>query len=447
MSTDRTAGSDAPRVETVRVFAAADRGMAMGHLDGKVAFIPFAAPGDVVEVEVVRERRRHVETRLLRVLTPSPLRRPPRCPRFGTCGGCQWQHLPYAEQLEAKRRSFQGFARSRLRLEEHRFRPPLEAPEEWGYRNRVGLKVRAVGNRVRVGFFARGSHRLVDVAECPVAHPRINALLAPLRAFLDAFPPARGFLPQVDVQVDGDGAPWVVVHLLRPLEPAESRALRDFLAAQGVAGTHLQAGRKATLAPLGDSPETMAFPIHAHGRRLRLAVRPGGFVQANASVNQRLVDLVADLAPLYAGETAVDLYCGAGNFTLPLALRAAAVVGVEGYPPAAFDAEANAAREGLDRVRVLAAPARRGLETLATEGARPRFALLDPPREGAREALEALAALGPEHLAYVSCAPPTLVRDLAVLRSLGYEIEWIRLADMFPQTAHVESLTLLRRTF
>ncbi|HSH69673.1 MAG TPA: hypothetical protein VK997_07125, partial [Deferrisomatales bacterium] len=311
--------------------------MAMAHVDGKVAFVPFAAPGDLLEVEVVRRRKRHLETRLLRVLEPSPLRREPPCPLFGVCGGCQWQHLPYAEQLAGKAASFRGFLKSRLGLrEDHRFRAPLAAPQEWGYRNRVGLKVRTLGGAPALGFFATGSHRLVPLQHCPVAHPRINALLPPLTGFLRTWSPARGSLPQVDLQIDGDGELWSVFHLLTPPPPGEAAALEEFLRGQGVASAWLQTGRKHTLAPLWkNAPAHMAFSVYAGGQEFPLGVSPGGFVQANSAVNQLLVDEVCALSAHYRGATALDLYCGAGNFTLPLARDTAAVVAVEGYPPAA----------------------------------------------------------------------------------------------------------------
>jgi 23S rRNA (uracil1939-C5)-methyltransferase len=435
----------AQAVETLRVFATADRGMAMGHIRGKIAFVPFAAPGERVVVEIVREKRRHIETRLVRILEPSPNRRAPECPHFGSCGGCQWQHLPYAEQLEAKARSFHGFVKSRLRIEGNTpFRAPIPSPTEWGYRNRVGLKVRQVDGRVLVGFFARGSHRLVAIDTCPVAHPTIVSVLSPLRDFLQGFAPARGALPQIDLQVDGAGRLWAVVHLLRPVTPDQTRAGGGFFGQHGAVGTYLQTGRKESLVPLPNASSRIPFHLQCGDRELVLEVTPGGFVQANYAVNRALVDQILELAPTFRGQPVLDLYCGAGNFTLPLALSAAEVVGVEGYEPAAQDAERNARRNRLTRIRVLAASARHGVEALATEGFRPRFAVLDPPREGAAEVVGPLAEFGPDRILYVSCSHPTLVRDLKVLLARGYRLEWTRVADMFPQTAHIESLTLLR---
>jgi 23S rRNA (uracil1939-C5)-methyltransferase len=190
----------------------------------------------------------------------------------------------------------------------------------------------------------------------------------------------------------------------------------------------------------------MPFRVRAFGEELGFGVSPGGFVQANWSVNQALVEEVAALSTLYEGKTALDLYAGAGNFTLPLALRASSVVAVEGYPPAARDAAANASARGLGNLEVLPLPVAAGLDRLRARCLRPEFALLDPPREGAAEAVAPLAALGPGYVLYVSCSPPTLVRDLKLFHAEGYGIEWIRAADMFPQTAHLESLVLLRRS-
>ncbi len=435
-----------PERTVVRPFAVADRGMAMAHIRGKVAFVPYAAPGDRVEVEVVRERRRYVQTRLVRVIEPSPLRRPARCPHFGACGGCQWQHLPYPVQVRAKDRSFRGFVRTRLGAEPT-FRDPAPSPAEWGYRNRVAWKVRWFHGRANVGYFRAGSHRLVPLQACPVARPELEALLEPLAAFLQGFGPARGGLPQVDLQVDGEGRLWAVVHLLVPPSPADARQLAAFFRETGVRGALVQAGRKHTLRSLDGDPGPMVFPLEAQGERFRLAVTPGGFVQANLEVNRILVEEVIRLEDLYRGGTALDLYAGAGNFTLPLARAASRVVAVEGYPPAARDAARNAERHAMDHVEVLARPVERALEDLIGARLRPDFALLDPPREGARPALEALAALAPKHVLYISCSAPALVRDLRVLVRTGYRILWIRTADMFPQTAHLESITLLERAF
>ncbi len=435
-----------PERAVVRPFAVADRGMAMAHIRGKVAFVPYAAPGDRVEVEVVRERRRYVQTRLVRVLEPSPVRRPARCPHFGTCGGCQWQHLPYDVQVRAKDRSFRGFMRTRLGTEPV-FRDPAPSPSEWGYRNRVAWKVRWFDGRANLGYFRPGSHRLVPLDACPVARPELEALLPHLDTFLQGFEPARGRLPQVDLQIDGEGSVWAVIHLLAPLSASEARKLAAFFRRAGVRGAFVQAGRKDTLRPVEENPGRMVFPLEAGGERFRLAVTPGGFVQANFGVNRILVEEVLALEGLYQGRTVFDLYAGAGNFTLPLARAARRVVAVEGYPPAARDAADNARRHGMDHVEVIARPAEEALADLARARIRPEFVLLDPPREGARPALEALAALAPAHILYISCSPPSLVRDLRFLVRRGYRILWVRTADMFPQTAHLESLTLLERVF
>jgi 23S rRNA (uracil1939-C5)-methyltransferase len=220
----------------------------------------------------------------------------------------------------------------------------------------------------------------------------------------------------------------------------------SFAEDRALAGLFVQSGRKHTLSALS-GPETppVLFHLEASGRPLSLEMPPGGFAQANWAVNQTLVDELAGLSHLYGGRPALDVFSGSGNFTLPLALQASSVAAVEGYPPAAACGERNALRNGFGNVRALSLPAAEGLRVLAEEGFRPRFAVLDPPREGAREALQPLAALAPDHVLYISCSPPTLARDLGLLAGFGYRVQWTRMADMFPQTAHMESMTLLAR--
>lgn len=445
MTPSPPSASPAPRTEVVRILEVADRGAALGRLGGKVVFVPFAAPGDLAEVSITRERARYLEGHLVRVLEPSALRRPARCPVFGSCGGCQWQHLPYRDQWDGKSQAFEGFLRSRLGLSADRFAPPITASKEWGYRNRVSLKVRRSGEEVALGFFEKATHRLVPLRACPVLTPALEATVTALRAELQAFS-AADLLAQIDLQQDSEAQVWAVLHAWRAPARRDVDALRGLARRAGLAGTHLQCGRKVTLDPLLDAPIRLPLRIHAGSRELALGLTPGGFTQANDGVNQALVDVVTSLAGLYRGRPALDLYCGAGNFTLPLGLEAARVVGVEGYPPAAADAQHNARANGLTNVRVVADAAERGLTRLEAEGYRPAFALLDPPREGAgEEAVRRLTALGPEHLLYISCSPPTLVRDLGVLAAAGFRVEWVRAVDLFPQTAHVESLTLLHR--
>jgi 23S rRNA (uracil1939-C5)-methyltransferase len=195
----------------------------------------------------------------------------------------------------------------------------------------------------------------------------------------------------------------------------------------------------------GAADARMVFFTETGGRRLRLEVTPGGFVQANSGINRAIAAFIQALRPLYEGRLVFDLFCGSGNFTLPLSLAASRVVGVEGSSPAARDAARNAAENGLANVRIEHGPVGRVLAALASEGPRPAFCLLDPPRAGSPEAVRKLAELAPPAVVYVSCSPATLVRDLAVLTAGGYRVAHAGMADMFPQTAHAEGVVLLLR--
>jgi len=364
--------------------------------DGRVVFVPFTAPGDRVRVRVERARDRFLIAKVEALLDPSPHRNDPACLVFGRCGGCTWQHVDYAAQLRAKlkivRDAFERIAG--LSLSAGLAITPSAA--EYGYRSRARVFVEGG----RVGFRRRRSHALCATDRCPVLAPALQDELAQL---------AHSESPS-----DGE---WELV-----------------------------AGRSADL----EAPVTRALPLPATGgSRLwlavgedRIGVSPGVFVQSNAGLLDALSSAVARAAG--TGRRVFDLFCGAGFFTLGLARNFEEVLAVESNPVAAGDLEVNLREAGIDNVRVRAGSVEAALDDLEIARLHPDRVVVDPPRTGLGEAVaEQIARAEPERIIYLSCDPATLARDLSVFDHYGYQLIDAQCFDLFPQTAHVETVVEL----
>ena len=388
--------AEAPRagdLVELHIDALAAGGDGVGRLaDGRVVFVPLAAPGDRVRARLVSLRSRFARAELDRVLEPGPARVAPVCPVFGACGGCAWQHVVYDAQCEAKRAIVEDALRRIGRLA-----PPevdfVRSPRPLAYRARTRVLVEGG----RVGYRRRASRELCAVEACPVLVPVVDDALRRLVAA----PPAE----------DGE---WEL--------------------AAGAAG--------AVAHPLRGPGE--ALEIAAGGGSLRIS--PGVFFQAHAGLRERLLEALARSAG--AGALALELYAGAGFFTLSLARTFARVVAVEGEPDAAADLRHNAARAALSGVAVVESRVEEALaDADLLGGARPDAVVLDPPRTGlAPGAAGRIAALAPRRIVYLSCDPATLARDAAALVAAGYALEGVVAFDLFPQTPHVEVLARLAPT-
>ncbi|MDW5375733.1 23S rRNA (uracil(1939)-C(5))-methyltransferase RlmD [Halomonas sp. HP20-15] len=421
------------------------RGVARGA-DGKTLFVSGALPGEHVEIAVHRRRKRFDEAHVRRWLQRSPERATPPCPHYAQCGGCDLQHLALAAQRRHKREVLiEQLSRQGIELAEP---PSLLAGAGLGYRRRarLGVKLDSDGD-VHLGFRARASHHLVDIDSCTILVPQLEALIAPLReqlASLDA-PRHVGHLELLA----GDRLRVVVVRQLRD-NPADAHAWQAWGEAHDVHVAWLVGRESPTWRWLGE-PVELDYGLACNGltghaltcdeRRLSLSYAPGDFLQINAEVNQLMVDTALDWLALSGEERVLDLFAGVGNFSLPLALHAAEVTAVEGSPAMVERLRDNARRNALTNVVAcqadLAAPP--DLEP------RPDLVVLDPPREGAEAVCRALAASGIARVLYVACDPATLARDAARLVRAGYRISRTAVADMFVQTAHLESLVLFER--
>lgn len=407
------------------------RGPGLARVDGRVCLVPGTVPGDRVRLRVVRERPGLIEAEVEALLAAGPDRVAPRCPVFGRCGGCQWQHVDADRQPALKAEILVDTVRRLGRLDLPAPRVVAGAP--WGWRGRIALHASATG---ALGFFAAGSRQIVPCDACPIAMPALSALIAPLRAAAEACPP--GGPATIEPVVGDDGAIAVVVRGPGRGIAALARRIAGLPGVAGVvAGHDGPHGTRWTTTGRARVRWTVPGP---EGRALALDLDPRGFSQANPGLNGALVS--AAIAGLDAppGARVLELYAGAGNLTLPMIARGLSVTAIEVNGPALADGRAAARRLGGD-ARFLAGRVEDVVRSLA--GSRFDAVVADPPRTGLGPAAAAIAALAPARVVLVSCEPSTLARDLRVLADAGFAVRDAVLVDMFPQTWHVETVVTL----
>lgn len=413
--------------------------------DGKTVFVAGALPGERILFRRTKRHRQHDEGQLIQVLEPAPERVEPRCPHFGVCGGCALQHLEPAAQIAAKQTELRESFERLARVSPQQWLEPLRGPE-WNYRRRarLGAKYVAKKGRVVVGFRERLAPYVAALDQCPVLAPPVDALVSPLSDLLTGLD-IRERVPQIEVAV-ADNAVGLVLRVLNPPTQQDLEKLRAFERAHGVR-LYLQDGGPETVRRLDaesrgeEEPLWYALPKFD----LRLEFQPTDFVQINAAINRSLVERAVELLAPTPASRVLDLFCGIGNFTLPLARRARQVVGVEGEAALVRRARHNAQRNGIGNTDFHVADLAKspGADVPWLQGGYTHV-LLDPPRAGAREVLAAVARVQPQRVLYISCHPGSLARDVGILvHEHGFELRSAGVLDMFPHTAHVESLAVL----
>ena len=410
--------------------------------DGKAVFVAGALPGETVLAEPTARSRRFDEARTLEVLTASPERVPPRCPHFGTCGGCVLQHLAEDRQIVAKERVLLENLERIGKVVPGRVLEPLTA-DSWGYRRKGRFSVRRVNKKDKtlVGFREQDPRFVADLGQCHTVIPQIGMKIQALAALVDGLQ-AREQIPQIEF-IAGDDAIALTVRHLAPLEEADRAALAAFGHEHGFA-IFLQPKGPDSVHPLDGQAPALSFRLPQW--EVELAFEPLDFIQVNAGLNQKMIARALELLDARAGERVLDLFCGLGNFTLPLARTVAEVVGVEGDAGLVARARANAQRNGLGNAQFFAADLT--TDQRGTPWMRAGFdkLLLDPPRSGADEVLKQLPLQGIDRIVYVSCHPGSLARDAGFLvHERGYRLVAAGVMDMFPHTAHVESIALFER--
>lgn len=425
--------------EAAEIVALDHDGRGVARIDGKTVFVDGALPGESVLLQRIRRRRRHDEAVVVEILRPAAERVAPRCAHFGSCGGCSLQHLEPGAQLLAKSRVVAEELSRIGGVAPQEWLAPLTGPA-WAYRRRARLGCKYVNRkeRVFVGFRERGSPLLADVRRCEILAAPVGALIEELAALIGSLE-IRRRVAQIEVAV-GDNATALVLRVLDPPAPDDLVRLRDFETRHGIA-LYLQPGGLDTVVPL--SPPAPPLQYDMQGLPAGIEFAPTDFIQVNGELNRRMVAHALGLLEPEPTDRALDLFCGLGNFSLPLAQRLAEVTAVEGDAALVRRAEANATRNGIGNVRFHAV-------NLASEGLRTAWTaqkydlvLLDPPRAGAREILPVAAGSRPRRIVYVSCHAGTFARDAGILvQDLGYRLVAAGIMDMFPHTSHVESIAL-----
>ncbi|WP_371826751.1 23S rRNA (uracil(1939)-C(5))-methyltransferase RlmD [Caballeronia sp. SBC1] len=418
--------------------------------EGKVIFVEGALPGERVLYASFRKKAAFEQALLIKILRESVMRTQPKCPYFSKCGGCSMQHLDVRAQIAVKQRVLEDNLQHIGKLHAETIYRPIHGPS-WGYRYRARLAVRLIAGKggALVGFHEKKSSFVADMETCDVLHPNVSALLMPLRLLVRDLS-IRDRLPQIEVAV-GAEVTALVLRILEPLTQEDEALLRTFADAHGVQ-FWLQPKGPETAYPFYPVDRELAYTLPEFG--IRMPFKPTDFTQVNHQINRVLVSRALRLLAAQRTDRVLDLFCGIGNFTLPLARVAREVVGIEGSAGLTERALENARSNGVHEHTSFAC---RNLFEITADDFRALGPfdkiLIDPPREGALAVSKALGEIAqsgegelPKRIVYVSCNPATLARDAGVLvRDAGYRMKGAGVVNMFPHTSHVESIALFER--
>lgn len=442
------------------ILRAGDGGDGVAVCDGLTVFVAHALPGEVIRARVTECRKKYARAALLCILSPSPLRQAPACALFVSCGGCALQHLPYAQQLALKQKRVTD---ALLRLGgvekgSYTLDPILGMELPLRYRNKATFAVTAGngGTGAKVGFFEADSHTLIPATSCLLQSEQAETAAHTLQRWLehhrvDAYDPAtgKGLVRGLMVRVNRKGDALVTLIAASAELPHQSALIEAMRAAlPTLCGLCVSVNTKPDGAVLGEELHTLwgEPSIEETLNGLTFTVSPAAFFQVNTVQTERLYDAVRRFAAPQKGETVLDAYCGAGTIGLTLAADAKEVIGIEIVPPAVDDARRNAARNHIANARFFTGKCEILLPEMVRQGLSIDLATIDPPRRGCDETLlRALAQAAPSRIVYISCDPATLARDVKLLTPLGYAVKRVQPVDMFPQTAHVETVVLITR--
>ncbi|MGE5321166.1 MAG: 23S rRNA (uracil(1939)-C(5))-methyltransferase RlmD [Hyphomicrobiaceae bacterium] len=430
--------------QTVDILSLDHEGHGVARIDGKVTFVDGALAGERAEIAVYRKHAKYNSANAVAIHKASAQRTEPRCRYFGRCGGCSMQHLEASAQVAAKQRVLEENLARIGKVNPDIVLRALHGPT-WGYRHRARLSVRLVNKKggVLVGFHEKRSSFIADMASCEVLTPDVSALIQPLRQLIVQLSNADR-IPQIEIAV-GEHVTILVFRLLEPWTDDDAVKVRSFAEQHRVQVWEQKKGPDTAHPFWPDIVPELSYSLPEFG--LVMPFKPTEFTQVNTAINRALISRAMRLLEPQPGERIADLFCGLGNFTLPIAKSGADVLGIEGSKELVDRARENALRNGLPNAHfVVDNLFEMTAEKLAALGHFDKL-LIDPPRSGAIEVVKSLPEAGsPQRIVYVSCDPATLARDAEVLVHVkGYRLEAAGVANMFPHTAHVESIALFTR--
>lgn len=420
-------------------------GRGIAQIEGKTIFIHNALPGEKVDVTYTYSTRNYDEGIATHILDSSEHRSKPSCPHYSVCGGCQLQHMSMNLQLEYKQKVLLEQLSHFGQTTPKHILPPLSGkPVRYRYKARLGVRFVKKKERVLVGFRERNGGFLADMNSCDVLHPSIGGKITELSTLVQRLE-GHQHIPQIEVAIGGDQAAIILRHLT-PLTTEDLHHLRNFSLQHSIdIYSHPNAPAQIKKLFPDDGNERLKYHLPKHN--LEMLFHPSDFTQINEEMNQLMIDQALKLLNPQADETILDLFCGIGNFTLAIARYAKYVVGVEGSAAAVQRGKENALHNNIDNTEFFVADLSKNCSDMPWMQRQYDKILLDPSRAGADGILTYLPSLGAHTIVYVSCNPATLSRDAGILvNQLGYTLESVGIMNMFPHTAHVESIALFKKT-
>lgn len=440
MSKRRKSPPKDPVVTAVEKLSHDGRGLA--YIGGKITFIQGALSNEKVSFQYLRQKKDYDEGVALSIIEPSPERVNPKCPHYEMCGGCSLQHLDEQVQIQEKEAILLELLARHAHIEPKVVLPPLTG-YPWNYRNKARLSVRYVEKKgaVLVGFREKNNGRFIaDITQCPILHKKIDRGLLELRALIGSFSDPKS-IAQIEVAA-GDTEVALIFRNLSALNASDEQKLKAFGEKSGFK-LYLQPGGMDTVSIVYPESASPMLQYDLPDEQIRFEFHPTDFTQVNTEINRKMVKKALELLELNQNDKVLDLFCGLGNFSLPIARHCSSLTGVEGSDAMVKRAESNAIMNQLANTEFFAA-------NLDEEDSLARWGknafdkvLIDPPRTGALAVVKQINKLNPSRLVYVSCNPVTLARDAEVLvNTQGYTLKAAGVMDMFPHTAHVESIAL-----
>lgn len=441
----------------LNITAVTAEGSGIGHYEGMAVFVPGAAAGDEITAHIVKVKSNCAFARLDTLHKPSPDREDPACAVFPACGGCAFRHITYKAELRIKQNGVKD-ALKRIGHIDVEPEPIRAAPQPQRYRNKAQFPVEKKDGRIKIGFYAPRSHRVIDCRLCLLQPEEFDTVLAVFGRWVEETGVSvydettkKGLLRHIYLRRAENTGEIMVCAVVNGDSLPRSGELTRELAEKvpGIKSIVLNINRADTNVILGEQTVTLWGRdfITDELCGLKFRISPLSFYQVNPAGAEILYQKAAEFAGLTGTETVLDLYCGAGTIGLTMAAGAKEIIGVEIVAQAVEDAKTNAQINGIGNARFLCADAAEAAKILANEGTKPDVILLDPPRKGCSPALlHTIAGMAPERIVYVSCNPATLARDCAILSGLGYTVKKAAPVDMFPRTGHVETVVLITKS-